>query len=171
MQRPTVGRLLSVIQSLHIIYASTSGHTEFVVGVLTDFLKKKVSNLQVEVQRCEEATPEDLLKGDVLLLGSGTWNTGGIEGQLNPYLHQFLKKDAKDVDLQGKNVASIALGDERYYYTSRAGEHLRNFIQSHNGKVLGQPLTIVNDPYGQEEKIEKWGEKLVGWMKELGTNC
>ena len=50
---------------------------------------------------------------------------GGMEGQLQPHMHEFLLKRAKDVDLKGKNVAVIALGDERYYYTARAGDHLR----------------------------------------------
>jgi len=34
----------------------------------------------------EKTQPQDLLSGDVLLLASSTWNTGGIEGQLNPHM-------------------------------------------------------------------------------------
>lgn len=145
--------------SLQIIYASTSGHTEYVV----DELQKAVTEEKraVSVQRVEGAEPDDLLKGDLLVLASGTWNTGGIEGQLNPHMHEFLLRRAKDVDLQGKKVAIIALGDDRYFYTCRAGEHLRNFVQSHGGKVLEPPLLIVNEPYGQEEKVRKWSAQLL----------
>src|SRR3989338_1312269 len=148
------------VPSLQIIYASTSGHTEYVVGELQKFLLEKAKNLSVTMTRVEKATPDDLLKGDVLLLASGTWNTGGPEGQLNPHMHAFVFGPAKVVDLKGKNVAIIALGDDRYFYTCRAGEHLRNFIQSHGGKVLGEALLVVNEPYGQEERIHRWGEKL-----------
>lgn len=147
------------VSSVHIIFASTSGHTEFVVDVIIPLLKD--AGHAVTKQRVELAKPEDLLKGDTLILASGTWNTGGIEGQLNPHMHAFVYGPAKGADLKGRNVAIIALGDERYHYTARAGEHLRTFIESHGGKILGEPLTVVNEPYGQEEKVEEWGKALV----------
>ena len=145
--------------SLQIVYASTSGHTEYVVGVVREALEKE-SGLQIAACKAESAQPEDLLKGDVLLLACGTWNTDGPEGQLNPHMKDLLLGRAKDSDLKGKQVAVIALGDERYRYTARAGEHLQTFVTSHGGKVLGEQLTIVNEPYGQEEKVKKWSEKL-----------
>ncbi|NOS67840.1 MAG: hypothetical protein HOO67_05775, partial [Candidatus Peribacteraceae bacterium] len=51
------------------------------------------------------------------------------------------------------------------FYTGRAGEHLRNFIQNHGGKVLGDALLVVNEPYGQEDRIHRWGEKLISLIK------
>lgn len=153
------------MSSFTIIYASTSGHTEYVIGELQAFLSKTAKNLTVTAKRVEQATADDLTASDALLLASGTWNTGGPEGQLNPHMHAFLNGPAKSVDLKGKGVAIIALGDDRYFYTGRAGEHLRNFIQSHGGKVLGDALLIVNEPYGQEERIRRWGEKLIPLIK------
>ncbi len=152
---------MPIVPSLQIIFASTSGHTEYVVGELQSFLSKNAKDLTVTATRVEKAKPEDLLAGDVLLLASGTWNTGGPEGQLNPHLHAFLNGPAKAVDLKGKMVAIIALGDDRYFYTCRAGEHLRNFIQNHGGKVLGEALLVVNEPYGQEERVRRWGTKFL----------
>ena len=155
------------VHSIHILYASTSGHTEYVIGVLKELLEaKKVS---VTACRVESATVADFSKSDVLILASGTWNTGGIEGQLNPHMHAFVWGPAKSVDLKGKNVAIVALGDDRYYYTCRAGEHLRLYIQNHGGKVLGDALLVVNEPYGQEKRIRGWGEWFVTVLtKELG---
>lgn len=147
------------VPTLQIIYASTSGHTEYVVGVLQEALK--ASTLQVASCKAEAATPEDLLKGDVLLLASGTWNTGSIEGQMNPHMHDLLQGRAKDVDLKGKSVAIIALGDDRYFYTCRAGEHMRRFVLDHGGKILGDALLVVNEPYGQEERVKKWADVLL----------
>ncbi|PIQ75770.1 hypothetical protein COU78_00160 [Candidatus Peregrinibacteria bacterium CG10_big_fil_rev_8_21_14_0_10_49_24] len=155
------------MKSLHIIYASTSGHTEYVVSVIADYIKQHSPDTEVEVQRCEQATAEDLARGDVLLFGSGSWNTGGVEGQLNPEMYVYCKKTCKDTDLAGKPAGIIALGDDRYYYTARSGEHIRNFIQSHGGTVFGQTLTIVNDPYGQEERIESWAKKFLEHLQDL----
>jgi flavodoxin len=149
------------VTSLHILYASTSGHTEYVVGVLADFLAKHAPELVVTRAVAEVAQPDDFTKADVLLLASGTWNTGGIEGQLNPHMDVLLKKRAKDVDLAGKACAAISLGDDRYYYTGRAVEHLQQFIKTHNGAQALPSLMIVNEPYGQEDKVCKWGQKLL----------
>lgn len=148
---------MAPVPLLQIVYASTSGHTEHVVGVLAEALKDRMT---VTVTRVERATTETLLAGDALVLASGTWNTGGIEGQLNPHMHAFVHGAAKDVDLAGKNVAIVALGDERYRYTARAGEHLKTFVETHGGTLLGEALRIVNEPYGQEDAVTAWAKKL-----------
>lgn len=142
------------MQTLQVVYASTSGHTEYVVGLLADALEGFVT-----VTRVERATPETLLAGDVLLLASGTWNTGGVEGQLNPYMHFFLSGAASGVDLKGKNVIVIGLGDERYRYTARAGEKLAAFVESRGGTVLKR-FTMVNEPYGQEGMVTAWASEI-----------
>ncbi len=155
------------MSTLQIIYASTSGHTEYVVGVLSEALKGAGTELQVASCKAEAAKPEDLLEGDVLILASGSWNTGGIEGQMNPHMHDLLQGRAKDTDLAGKPVAIIALGDDRYFYTCRAGEHMRRFVLDHGGKLLGDALLVVNEPYGQEERVRKWAATL---SKSLATH-
>lgn len=118
-------------------------------------------DLTIERTRAEQAKPEDILHGDVVILGSGTWNTGGIEGQLNPHMHEFLIERAKDVTLQGKPMTCISLGDDRYYQRTRCTEHFLRFIRTHNGTLITPPLVIVNEPYDQVEKIETWSEKLL----------
>ena len=148
------GDRLFPVQSLQIVYASTSGHTEYVIGRIAAAIPGAV------VTRVERATPETLLAGDVLLLASGSWNTGGIEGQMNPYMDFFLKRAAKDVDLSGKKVAIVALGDERYRYTANAGNLLEEYVKTHGGVVLGERLVIVNEPYGQEPAIDAWAKKI-----------
>ena len=147
--------------SLHIIYASTSGHTEYVVDELASYLGQRVPQLIIERQKAELAKAEDLLRGDVLILGSGTWNFGGIEGQLNMYMYQLLFERAKGLDLTGKTIAFICLGDDRYYFTTRCTEHFMRFMKLSHAKMLLIPLIVVNEPYGQEERMQKWGEKLL----------
>lgn len=145
---------MNAVPSLQIIYASTSGHTEYVIGLIAKTFPDAV------VTRVEHATPETLTSGDTLILACGTWNTGGIEGQLNPHMHAFLNDKAAAVDLAGRGVAIIALGDSRYRYTANAGKHLRAFVESHGGAVIGEPLIIVNEPYGQEEAVNAWAKNL-----------
>lgn len=150
--------------SLHIISASTSGHTDYVIGEIKAYLQKEEPKIVVTVERAEQAKPEDLLQGDVLLLASGTWNTGGSEGQLNPHMHVLLRERAKDVNLKGKKVAVVGLGDARYRYTARAKDLLENFVTSHGGTLIIPSLRIVNEPYGQESTVKKWGKKLLATL-------
>ncbi len=153
-------------KALHIIYASTSGHTEYVVDALQAFLADCAKDLAVTRQLAETAAAEDLQHGDVLLLACGTWNTGGVEGQMNIHMDTFLRKRAAAADLGGKPCALIALGDERYYYTCRAVEHLTQFVKGHNGVPLCPPLLVVNEPYGQEERVRKWGAKFLDALRK-----
>ncbi|ALM10217.1 MAG: hypothetical protein PeribacterA2_0854 [Candidatus Peribacter riflensis] len=144
---------------LHVVYSTSTGHTEHVVDTLLPVLIRK--DVTAEKQRAEAASAEDLLKGDVLLLACGTWNTGGSEGQLHPHMHALLTDRARAVDLNKKPCALIALGDSRYYYTARATEHLMKFVREHNGTMCVDPLILIGEPYGQEEKIAAWGQKLL----------
>jgi flavodoxin len=146
---------------LHIVFASTSGHTEYVVDTLTDSLKSITPGWEIVETMAEKTQPQDLLSGDVLLLASATWNTGGIEGRLNPHMAVLLHDKAKTLDLAGKPSACIGLGDHRYFYTGRAADHLQHYVKAHHGRLIVPTLKIIDEPYGQEEAVRVWGKRLV----------
>ncbi len=145
--------------SLQIIYASTSGHTEYVCDQLIASLKEK--GVEVTKLSAERANPEDLSVSGPLVLASSTWNTGNAEGQLNPYMYWLLMEQAKDVQLKGRKIACIGLGDNRYRYLARAADHLEEFVKTHGGELLCDTLRIVNEPYGQEQALIDWAQKLL----------
>lgn len=151
--------------SVHIITASTSGNTEYVANTLADFFRTQ-PDCTVTMQKAELATSDDLLKGDILILGSGTWNTGGTEGQLNMHMEALLKTRCKDLDLKKKPITFLSLGDDRYYFTTRCTEHFLRFQREHNGTLFMHPLTIVNEPFDQNAKILAWGEKFLRSMQQ-----
>jgi flavodoxin I len=150
---------------LRVVFASTSGHTEYVVEALIDSLKTIAPGWEIDETLAEKAQPQDLLTGDVLLLASATWNTGGIEGQLNPHMWVLLHDKAKTLDLAGKTCACIGLGDHRYFYTARAADHLQNYVEAHHGRLVVPTLKIIDEPYGQEEAVRVWGTRLVDVLK------
>jgi flavodoxin I len=150
---------------LHIVFASTSGHTEYVVDALIESLKRIAPGWEIEETVAEKAQPQDLLSGDVLVLASATWNTGGIEGQLNPHMSVLLHDKAKTLDLAGKPCACIGLGDHRYFYTARAADHLERYVTAHHGRLIVPTLKIIDEPYGQEEAVRVWGKQLADVSK------
>jgi flavodoxin I len=82
----------------HIVFASTSGHTEFVVDALIGSLRSNAPDWEIEETLAERTQPQDLLRGDILLLASSTWNTESVEGQLNPHMWVLLNDKAKSLD-------------------------------------------------------------------------
>jgi flavodoxin len=152
-------------QSLCIIFATTSGHTEFVVDTLSK--SGQLSDWKLEQVRAENASQQDMLGGAALLLASSTWNAGGVEGQLNPHMSALLQSRAMNLDLAAKPCACIGLGDHRYYYTARAADLLQEFIESHHGRLLLPTLRIVDEPYGQEQAILGWGKQLADALRRL----
>jgi flavodoxin len=153
--------------TLVAIYASSTGHTEFVFDVLCSALQKILPDLQIEKVRAERAIAKDFERADVLLLGSGSWNTNSVEGQLNPHMFALLNERVSAVDLKAKPAAVVGLGDDRFHFTARATEHLQKFLQGHNGKLLLPPLVIINEPFDQTERIERWAEKFAASIKSL----
>ena len=144
-----------------IVFASTSGHTEYVVDVLVQYLEQHAQNWQIDAAMAEKTRPDDLLTGSIVVLASATWNTGGSEGQLNPHMQALLQEKATHLDLGGKPYACIGLGDDRYYYTARAVDLLQAYVTGHHGRLILPSLEIVNEPYGQEEKVRAWARQLL----------
>ncbi len=156
-----------MLRTLTIVFASTTGNTEYVVDVLMRALEQHKKELRVSKVRAEIADPESLLKGDVLLLASGSWNTNDIEGQLNPQMFDLLCKRCIEINFQSKPTIIIGLGDDRYHFTARAAEKLAEFVKDHGGQLLLSPYKLLNDPYGQEEKITLFAEELWKQIKAL----
>jgi flavodoxin I len=155
-------------RSLHIVFASTSGHTEYVIEALIDSLPSTAAGWQIEETAAEKAQPRDLLRGDILLLASSTWNTGGVEGQLNPHMLELLQNKAKNLDLAGEACACIGLGDDRYFYEARAADLLDNYVEAHHGRLLLPTLRIIDEPYGQEQTVRVWGRQMVEASQHVG---
>ncbi len=153
---------------IRFVYASTAGHTEYVLTGLAERLAQGSVPVTVTMVRAERATTTDLLADDLLLLACGTWNTGGAEGQLNPHMHALLRERAADLDLQGKPCLVIGLGDQRYRYTANAAVLLEQYITSHGGALIVPALKIVNEPYDRlDDLLKAWLDQLQGALRTM----
>ncbi len=145
---------------IRLIYGSTTGHTEYVVSAVSERLS--AAGATVTMQRVELAQADDLRQADIILLACGTWNTGGIEGQLNPHMHAFLRERAQHVELNSLPCLAIGLGDRRYRYTANAAPLLEKFLTEHGGVLLLPALKVVDEPYDRlDEVLQPWLEQLL----------
>jgi flavodoxin I len=152
---------------IRIVFASTSGHTQYVVDSLVRSLEQLSQRWRIAATRAEKTQPEDLRSGVLLVLASGTWNTGGSEGQLNPYMSMLLQDKASNLDLGGKPCACIGLGDDRYFYTARAVDLLQDYVIAHDGRLIVESLRVMNEPYGQEDKVQNWAKQLLEASQQI----
>lgn len=162
-----MGYTVRVAQSLTVIYGSSTGHTEHVARVASAWFAAHDTHIAVRLLRAEQAAPEDLLRDDALVLACGTWNTGGPEGQLNPYMHALLIERCVGLSLQGTPVWVVALGDDRYRYKARSAEYMEQFVESHGGRLMAPTLRIINEPYGQEATVESWAAAVRDGLLSL----
>ena len=92
-----------------LFYGSSTGNTEYVAYEIKAEFDKKDPSL-IDIFNIGAATPEQMLKYDLLILGIPTWNTG----QLQDDWEIFLPKLAGH-DMTGKKVAIFGLGDQNGY--------------------------------------------------------
>ncbi len=156
-----------MIPTLIIIYTTGTGHTEFVVDLVMTTLATLIPDLRIVKQRAESSTPEDLMKGSVLLLACGSWNTNNLEGQMSPFMHDLLAVRALKEDLKGMPAAVIGLGDDRYFFTAKAADRMADYCQTHNAKLLLPALKIINEPFDQEKKIVAWTKEFASKISDL----
>lgn len=149
------------MSSIHIIYASTSGHTEYVAEVVSQALAHVQPSATITIERAEHASDHSVKQADLLILASSTWNTGNVEGQLNPHMQQLVHAVLQGTNLGGRSVAVIGLGDARYRYQCAAADHLEAFVKAHHGTLVEPTLRLIGEPYGQEEKVAEWAGAVL----------
>lgn len=157
----------SMTRSISVIYATSTGNTEFVVDVLIESLAKLVKDARIVKQRAELTKAEDLTAADVLVLAAGSWNTANVEGQLQPHMYELLNVRAAATILEGKPAAAIGLGDTRYHFLARAAEKLTDWLKGARATILLPALTIINEPFDQSPKIEAWAGELAEKIAKL----
>jgi flavodoxin I len=92
-----------------LFYGSSTGNTEYVAYQIKDEFDKRDPSL-VDVINIGNATPEQFLKYDLLVLGIPTWNTGQLQDDWEIFLPKLAGSDMK-----GKKVAIFGLGDQNGY--------------------------------------------------------
>lgn len=150
-----------------LIYATSTGNSEVVADVIIRGLEAELPTTRITKKRAEITSSDDMTDAEILIFVCGSWNTGNVEGQLNPYMFELLNGRAKEVILKRTPTACVGLGDDRYYFKAQAAEKLAEWCANHGGTSLIPVLKVVNDPYGQEEKIEIWTHELAKHIRSL----
>jgi len=148
---------------IHIVYASTSGNTEFVMDKVADVWRKM--GREVFLHRSEKTDINILTKNKFFLLATSTWDNGKI----NPFFDRLLSEMEK-LDFSDKSAAFIGLGDRRYesHYFCTGMTLLKEVWEKSNGKSVGVALTIGREPFDEiiDKLVRDWAEKTLKLFEE-----
>lgn len=144
--------MLSSSQPLPILYASTSGNTEWVVDQVSAIFAQQ--QLSSQLFRSEQTDAAVWTSSDIFVLATSTWE----HGELNPFFKKLF--DAlEQIDCHGKQAAFIGLGDVRYEPVLFCGgmEQLQKRWLERGGKRIGRPLKINGEPFSLlESTVRPW---------------
>ncbi len=138
-----------------IVYGSGGGNTELVCEKVTQVLEKKH---EVEMLKSKITDPMSIKGFDLLVFASPTYG----HGQLEQYFGKFIKKAAA-MNLKGKKVAVIGLGDDKYDpdYFIESARILTDFLKKKEADIVINPLKVGRCPLPQlNKKVDSWAKKV-----------
>lgn len=147
--------------NIGIFYATYSGGTQ----VATDFLATdlKTAGHTVDLKPIAETTFDDLLKYDLRIFASPSWDNESEEGQPHIDFINFIKANGGK-SFAGKPCAIFGLGDISYGHFCGAVDHLQEFVKKSGGKLDIESLRIDNymiDIDGYNKKLSDWAKTFI----------
>jgi flavodoxin I len=155
-QRALSGRPDTSLDATGLWYSTSTGNTETVAGYIAEAAGLEANDIG-------DATADEILGADSLIVGAPTWNTGADTERSGTSWDDWLYKELPNLDVKGKKVAVFGVGDsESYddYYCDAAGE-IYDLFAAKGCKMFG--FTSTDGYNHQASKAERDG-KFVGLM-------
>jgi flavodoxin len=148
---------------IHIIYASTMGHTELVAEKVSELLGN--AGIENTLHKAEVTDYSLIENNDKFIFATSTWEHGVI----NPYFNQILERLSQERDLSDKIAAFIGTGSVKYeiYYFCEGAKILRKTWLEAQGGEFVQPILIDGLPYDKlDTLVTNWANKLIEKINE-----
>jgi flavodoxin len=142
---------------IQIVYGSNGGNTQLVCEYITVRLTELGHTVRLD--RCEHFPTNKLLRNDVLVMASPTYEHGSLEPN---FLKNFWPR-IQEVDLKKHACVVVGLGDIKYDidYHIESARILQTYVETHNGRLIHPSLMVSG-------KVLPLLDKLVqGWCERL----
>lgn len=144
-----------------IVYATNSGSTYLIADHLRQQLEQH--SHQITLKNVIEIAPQDLLNYDVVFLGSNSWDFERKEGQPHHAFVQFIQQ-ANELRLDNHKYAIFGCGDRSYMIFCGALQVISEFVTSHGGTILHEPLRIDRFYFNDSDQIYAQADQ---WLSEV----
>lgn len=159
-----------------LVYSKHSEHTAVIAGMI----KNELNDKNLTEVNVEDASFDELLNYDFLILGASTW----FDGELPNYWDEYLP-GLEDQDFTGKKVALFGLGNQAGYpenyqdaigilagffesrgaeitgYTSTAGYQFESSAANKNGTFCGLAIDSSFNEKIKAAKVSEWVRKIL----------
>lgn len=125
-------RDVALSMSVGIYYSTATGNTEAVA----DYIGKAAD---VEIKDIGDATDDEILGHDALIVGAPTWHTGADEQRSGTSWDDWLYDTLPKLDISSKKIAIFGVGDQESYsdnFCDAAGE-LHDLFKSKGCSIYG----------------------------------
>ncbi len=163
-----------------LFFGTTTGKTEGIADLIVD----EFNGTPITSKDISKASLDDLVSGDVIIIGSPTWDIGQLQSDW-----ESVYEDLDKLDFSGKKVAYFGTGDQYGYadnfmdaigileekITSRGGKTIGywstdgyEFNQSRalrDNKFVGLAIDEDNQSELTEQRVKAWVSQL---KQELG---
>ena len=140
-----------------LLYGSTTGNTETLAGYVEEGLQK--GELEVTKKDVTEASIEDIVNSDLIVLGCSTWGEGELQDDFIDFYDEI---ERKKVDLSGKKVAVFGPGDSDMYPDTfcEAVNILTKRLKECGAELVTESYKVDGDVEDVKEEAEAWGLKV-----------
>ncbi len=159
-----------------LIYASETGNTADIARRIA----AAFGSGTVDLRPVSELTAGEISPYPYLIFGTPTWGSG----EFHDDFFVFTKRNARELDLEGKKIALFGLGDQKYYGDTFVNgmRQLYDFLIDKGAEIIGSVSTqgydfsgseavidgrFVGLPVDEENQSEKSDERIRRWVTEL----
>ncbi|MFI3210470.1 MAG: flavodoxin domain-containing protein [Peptostreptococcaceae bacterium] len=141
------------MKKVSIIYATMTGNTEEIAGMIKD----ELNGFDVNVINVSNATDEDVTGADLVLFGSSTWGYGDVNDEFVGYYDNMSKEL-----LEGKEFAVFGCGDSIGFSDvfCHGAEAINDKAIECGGVQKAETLKIDFYESDKEEMVKEFAEAL-----------
>ncbi|MEA2011684.1 MAG: flavodoxin [Verrucomicrobiota bacterium] len=139
-----------------VVFGSTTGNTEHMAEVIGQ--KISVDSTEITVKNVTEATAEELLNYDLIVLGSSTWGVGELQDDFIDF-----NEELASVDLKGYSAAVFGCGDSDGWPDSfcEAVDIIETTLKNSGAEIVNTSIKVDGDVYDADDELELWAQKMI----------
>lgn len=142
-----------------MLYASATGNTELMAEVMVDYLEDRNDQVVIKTFDFDPIDVEEMLDYDAILIGTHTWDDGGLPYEVEDFYEQL-----ESVDVTGKVIGVFGSADSFYDTYGGAVDLFYDHLENLGAVLVPQRLKVDLEP--DREDIERC-VKFVGMLCEM----
>merc|ERR1719247_3217524 len=176
----SAARSTALQMSVGLYYSTTTGNTETVAEYIAGLTG-------AEAKDPADATAEEVLAHDAIIVGAPTWHTGADTERSGTSWDEWLYNELPNMDFSGKKVAIFGVGDSNGYaenFCDATGE-LYDCFTKQGATIIGGTSAdkgfdyeeskgvvdgkFVGMPFDEDNYSDESQERAKAWVEQLKT--